>query len=74
MVCMIEALASDWRRLDERIDEVSAEIETLARKAIFGAWLGMAPKQEAAPSSARSRSGETNICALAACVFFVAAG
>ena len=45
MVCIIEALASDWRRPDE----VSAEIETLARKAIFGAWLGMAPKQESAP-------------------------
>jgi transposase len=32
MVHIIEALASDWRRLDGRIDEVSAEIETLARK------------------------------------------
>jgi len=32
MVCIIEALASDWRRLDQRVDEVSAEIETLARK------------------------------------------
>ena len=32
MVRIIEALAIDWRRLDERIDEVSAEIETLARK------------------------------------------
>jgi len=32
MVRIIEALASDWRRLDQRVDEVSAEIETLARK------------------------------------------
>jgi len=32
MVRIIEALATDWRRLDERIGEVSAEIETLARK------------------------------------------
>ena len=32
MVRIIEALASDWRRLDERIDEVSAEIETVARE------------------------------------------
>jgi transposase len=34
MVCIIEALASDWRRFDERVDEVSAEIETLAHKDI----------------------------------------
>ena len=32
MVRIIEALASDWRRLDERIEEVSVEIETLARQ------------------------------------------
>jgi hypothetical protein len=28
LVRIIEALASDWRRFDERVDEVSAEIET----------------------------------------------
>jgi len=28
----IEALTTDWRRLDTRVDEVSAEIEALARK------------------------------------------
>ncbi len=28
----IEALTADWRRLDERVDEVSDEIEALARK------------------------------------------
>ena len=32
MVRIVEALATDWRRLDERVEEVSTEIETLARK------------------------------------------
>jgi transposase len=32
MVRVIEELAKDWRRLDERIEELSAEIEALARK------------------------------------------
>ena len=32
MVRIIEALAADWRRLDERMEEVSTEIETVARK------------------------------------------
>ena len=32
MTRIVEALAADWRRLDERIGEVSTEIETLARK------------------------------------------
>jgi transposase len=32
MMRIIEALAADWRRLDERVEEVSTEIETLARK------------------------------------------
>src|SRR5882672_3506817 len=31
MVRMVEELAGDWHRLDERIEGVSAEIETLAR-------------------------------------------
>jgi transposase len=31
MAQIIEDLASDWRRLDERIDRLSAEIEALAR-------------------------------------------
>jgi transposase len=32
MIRIIEALAADWRRLDERVEEISTEIETLARK------------------------------------------
>jgi transposase len=32
MVGVIEGLADDWRRLDERIEELSAEIEAVARK------------------------------------------
>ena len=32
MVRLIADLAQDWRRLDERIETVSAEIETLARQ------------------------------------------
>jgi transposase len=32
MAQIIEDLASDWRRLDERIDRLSAEIEALARQ------------------------------------------
>lgn len=32
MVRMIEDLASDWRRLDERIDGLSGEIESIARQ------------------------------------------
>jgi len=32
MIPIIEALAADWRRLDARVDEVSGEIEVLARK------------------------------------------
>ena len=37
MVRIIEALASDWRRLDQRVDEVSAEIEMLASPIISSA-------------------------------------
>ncbi len=32
LIHTIEGLATDWRRLDERIDEISAEIEAMARK------------------------------------------
>ena len=32
MVRIVEDLASDWRRLDDRIDDLSAEIEDLARE------------------------------------------
>jgi transposase len=32
MMRIVEALAADWRRLDERVEEISTEIETLARK------------------------------------------
>jgi len=32
MVRIVEGLAADWRRLDERIDHLSAEITTLARQ------------------------------------------
>jgi transposase len=31
MVHVIEALAGDWRRLDERIEGLSADIETLVQ-------------------------------------------
>jgi transposase len=31
MIRLIEGLAGDWRRLDDRIEDLSAEIETLAR-------------------------------------------
>src|SRR5262245_59319988 len=31
MVSVIEGLAEDWRRLDARIEELSAEIEAVAR-------------------------------------------
>ena len=32
MARIIETLAADWRRRDERVEEVSTEIEMLARK------------------------------------------
>jgi transposase len=32
MVRVIEDLAVDWRRLDERIESLSSEIEVLARR------------------------------------------
>jgi transposase len=32
MVRLIEGLASDWRRLDERIESLSGEIEQLAKR------------------------------------------
>jgi transposase len=32
MVRVIESLAEDWRRLDERIDQLSGEIAALARQ------------------------------------------
>src|SRR5204863_771275 len=32
MASVIEGLAEDWRRLDTRIEELSAEIEAVARK------------------------------------------
>jgi transposase len=32
MLHLIEDLAQDWRRLDERIDQLSGEIEALAHK------------------------------------------
>jgi transposase len=32
MVRMIEGLTGDWRRLDERIDDLSGEIEAIARR------------------------------------------
>jgi hypothetical protein len=33
MVRVIEDLAGDWRRLDERTDGLSGEIEAIARRA-----------------------------------------
>jgi transposase len=87
MVHVIEGLADDWRRLDERIEGLSTEIGALAcqdpacdrlmtvpgigpiissamvaavgkgaaftKGRDFGAWLGLVPQQETAPSSAR---------------------
>jgi transposase len=32
MLCVIEDLAGDWRQLDERVEHLSSEIETLARQ------------------------------------------
>ena len=32
MLRLIEGLAGDWRRLDERIEDISDEIEALARQ------------------------------------------
>ena len=32
MLRVIEDLSGDWRRLDERIEQLSSEIETLARQ------------------------------------------
>ena len=34
MLHVIEDLAQDWRRLDERIDKLSTEIEVLAHEAL----------------------------------------
>ena len=34
MVCVIEDLAGDWRRLDERIEGLSGEIEAIARQEV----------------------------------------
>ena len=34
MVCVIEDLAGDWRRLDERIEGLSGEIEAIARQVV----------------------------------------
>ena len=55
MVGLVTDLVQDWRRLDERIAAVSAEIEALAEQddgcqrlmiVPGGAWLGLVPKQE----------------------------
>jgi Transposase IS116/IS110/IS902 family len=32
MVCIVEDLAGDWRRLDERVEGLSNEIEAIARQ------------------------------------------
>ena len=32
MVCVIEGMAEDWRRLDERVDHLSGEITVLTRQ------------------------------------------
>jgi len=36
MLRTVEALATDWRRLDERVNEVSGEIEALAQRDTIG--------------------------------------
>ena len=43
LIHLIEGLTTDWRRLDERIEEVSAEIEALARKDVGCARLMTVP-------------------------------
>jgi hypothetical protein len=48
MVQTIQGFASDWRRLDERIEYLSVEIESLAR-------------QDGAESGAGDHSGSTRI-------------
>ena len=32
MICLIEELADDWRRLDDRVDAVTSEVQALARQ------------------------------------------
>ena len=58
MVRIVADLASDWRQLDERIELVTDEIETLAKMVAaigsgaafakgrdFSAWIGLVPQQ-----------------------------
>jgi transposase len=78
MVLIIEGLACDWRQLDTRIEDVSAEIEDLAMVAAIGTAMasrrgatsrlgsGLFPgryRPGTAPSSARYRSAATATCA-----------
>ena len=52
MVHVIESLTEDWRRLDERIDQLSSAMvaaigagEVFSKGRDFAAWLGLVPKQ-----------------------------
>jgi transposase len=36
MVCLIEDLAGDWRRLDERIESLSGEIDASQHRGMRG--------------------------------------
>jgi hypothetical protein len=54
MLRVIEELAGDWRRLDQRIDGLSGEIEALARQDQACSRL---TRVILAPCSARSRRG-----------------
>src|SRR6266568_3758515 len=52
MTRVIEDLAGDWRRLDERIESLSSEMvaaigtgDVFSKGRDFGAWLGLVPKQ-----------------------------
>ena len=50
MVHLIENLAGDWRRLDERIESLSSEIEAIVSLAISPGTISAAGKVAHAPS------------------------
>jgi transposase len=52
MVCTIEDLASDWRRLDERVEGLSGETKAIARQDAGCEWLLSVPGIDPLISSA----------------------